>query len=425
MAAEIRVLTTYCPFWERTVYELWDGTYPIIAANNYLRSDLTLEDSTLADKAFSLLHFFRFLKRNSLDFFALTQESLTPFILLFRNELLWQVRSADADNSKSRTPSQKRLARVLTEVGFLCDWWGLIKPLVYRPNIGNRFSRLKSRSLPACFRIASRKDRKKFKDNHVLEPNEIEAIWQFVTAELRPIQPDLLRSSPSGPRRGWSSSRAAAWKREKDAYLERVAWFHRQQMLWALMLSSGMRRSEVPLIKINDVEFHREDLWVCLRPRQDTATLGRAKTGTRTIFIGWDSRVIVAWQNWMRSREILLNKWVQSGNARHEMFLTNRNGGPLTVEGLSSLFDKLDRRFEIFGGKFLEDQFRIHPHAVRHSVNSLFEERGVARHIRQRHLGHKRPETTDLYGKVYRKTYRDVLARLEASITKRVNEKTA
>jgi hypothetical protein len=34
--------------------------------------------------------------------------------------------------------------------------------------------------------------------------------------------------------------------------------------------------------------------------------------------------------------------------------------------------------------------------------------------VRQRHLGHKKPETTDLYGKVYRKTYINYLSAIDA-----------
>jgi integrase len=387
-----------------------------------------LADSTLSDKAYALLPFFRFLQRNSMDFFGLTEENLTPFILLFRNELSYRARHAEEREGMSMKSSTSlaRLSRTLTEVGFLCAWWGLVKPSKYQHDNNKGFFRnRRSRALPSCFNLAVPKWRRRFKQNHVLEPNEIQAIWDFLTSEMRPHQPHIVSTSPSGPKRGWPVQRVAAWKSAKEKYRERLAWFHRHQMLWALMVGSGMRRGEVTLIKLTDVEFHANDLWVCLRVRKDTAYLGRAKTGPRTIFIGWDSRIITAWQNWIRSREVLINKWVNAGNPRHDMFLTNRDGAPLTVEGLNSLFEGLNKRFRIFGGEFFEDQFRIHPHAVRHSVKSLFDEWDVPRHIKQRHLGHKKPETTDLYGKAFRKTYRDVLSRLETAVARRLSEKSA
>jgi integrase len=94
------------------------------------------------------------------------------------------------------------------------------------------------------------------------------------------------------------------------------------------------------------------------------------------------------------------------------MFFTNRDGGPLTVHGMGSLIDSLNTRFGVFGGQFLEDQFKLYPHAIRHTVETLFKAWGIPRDVRQRHLGHKRPDTTDLYGKVYRSVYVHSLSEL-------------
>jgi integrase len=247
-----------------------------------------------------------------------------------------------------------------------------------------------------------------------MEQEEVDAVWTYLTSEARPGRSSLLIESPTGPKRGWSSARVAAWKRDQQRYREQLAWFHRQQMLWALMIGSGMRRGELPLLMTNDVQFYGDDLWVTLRVRKATENLGSAKTGPRMMFIGWDLRILAAWQNWVRSRRILVDKWTRdTRNTKHEMFLTNRSGGPLTVDGLDSLFEPLNRRFQIFGGEFVEDQFKLHPHAIRHTVKTLFEEWDVPREIIQIHLGHRNPQTTDLYGKVYRKTYVNTLSSLK------------
>jgi integrase len=135
-------------------------------------------------------------------------------------------------------------------------------------------------------------------------------------------------------------------------------------MLWAVLIGSAMRRSEIPLLMMTDLQFHGDALWASLRLRKSTEALGRAKTGPRTVFIGWDSRVITAWQNWIRSRQVLIDKWSRTtDNPKHEMLLTNRDGGPLTVNGMDSLFENLNKRFVVFGGEFLEEQFTLHPHA--------------------------------------------------------------
>src|SRR5205085_1993231 len=89
------------------------------------------------------------------------------------------------------------------------------------------------------------------------------------------------------------------------------------------------------------------------------------------------------------------------------------DGGHLSLEGVASLFKMLNSRFHVFGGDFPEDRFRLHPHAIRHTVEALFKEWGIPHETRQRHLGHKKPETTDLYGKVYRKTYVTFLSRID------------
>jgi integrase len=429
MGNSIHVERTYCLFWKRVMCELWDDLSPVIPANNYLRSNLALSDHTLADKAYSLVLFFRFLQRNSIDFFDLNLRTLKPFILHFKNELLFRVRAGEADtddqDSNQAEPivepiSHSHAQSVLEEVYWLCEWWELIETRAARSLIAYGKSRSPNswrtpkRVIPECFRISIPKARRRFCENHVLEPSEVEAIWVYLTSEARPTRPKVLVKYPSGPRVGWSHRQISTWKTAQQWFRERLAWFHRQQMLWALLIGSAMRRSEVPLLMLVDVQFYGSDLWVALRLRKITEGLGRAKSGPRTIFIGWDTRIISAWQNWTRSRQVLIDLWMaKAGMPDHGMFLTNRSGGPLTVEGMMSLFEMLNSRFSVFGGEFPEDHFKLHPHAIRHTVEALFEEWGISHETRQRHLGHKKPATTDLYGKVYRKSYVALLSKLE------------
>ncbi len=430
MASSIHVARTYCPFWQRIVYELWDDLFPIVPANNYLHSNLALSDRTLADKAYSLVLFFRFLQRNSLDFFNLNSRKLKLFILQFRNELLFRVRAGKDVHKQKRAEislqaiGYSRAQSVLEEAGRLCDWWGIIETrpsqriASYRKNYSSNPRQVPKLVLPDYFRLNIPRYRKSVQENHVLEPAEVDAIWDYLTSEARPTRPDLLVKYPSGPKSGWSPHHILAWKKAQQQYKERLAWFHRQQMLWALFIGSAMRRSEVPLLTLSDIQLYGADLWVTLRLRKTTENLGYAKSGARTIFIGWDPRIISAWQNWIRSRQVLIDLWMaKTGRPDHGMFLTNRDGGPLTIEGVTSLFKMLNSRFHVFGGEFLEDKFRLHPHAIRHTVEALFKEWGIPHETRQRHLGHKKPETTDLYGKVYRKSYVAFLSRMDARNT--------
>lgn len=418
------VIRTYCPYWERALYELWDGLLPIIPANNYLRSNLALSASTIAGKAYSLALFFRFLVRNRLTFFDLNERSIEPYILKFRNELLLRARVGEVeriDLSKKHTKDEihpigyLHAKAILAEVGWLCVWWGLTKVKKYQPLRGRIKGQHDSQLLPDSFHIRIPNSGRRRENNHALEPEEVDRVWDYITRENRPHRPKILAKHTSHPPLNWPVRKIRAWNKAYQHYRVRLAWFHRQQMLWALMLGSAMRRSEVPLVMLSDLMFIGDDLWVTLRVRRSTVSLGRAKTGGRTIFIGWDSRVRTAWENWTRSRQALVDLWMaETGSPDHGMLLTNRDGSPLTVDGIDSLFVMLNARFTSFGGAFPEDQFHIHPHAVRHTVEALFRHWGVPIDVRQRHLGHKNPETTNLYGKFYRSTYKASLAKLSA-----------
>jgi hypothetical protein len=202
----IQVIRTRYPFWQRTVFELWDNLSPVVSANNYLRSNLVLSDHTLADKAYSFVLFFRFLQRNSLDFFDLSARTLRLHIIQFRNELLFRVRaSRGAPDERKQTPEEgivrplnyPRAKSVLAEVGYLCEWWGLIEPRPSQSIIGHgkmrspNSRRASKPVLPDCFQISILRARKRFRENHALEPSEVEAIWSYLTSEARPVR--LLR----------------------------------------------------------------------------------------------------------------------------------------------------------------------------------------------------------------------------------------
>ena len=191
-------------------------------------------------------------------------------------------------------------------------------------------------------------------------------------------------------------------------------------MLWAILIATGMRRAEIPLLMVADVEQRDEQLWVRLRPRATTAHLGDAKSGGRSMFAGWDERVVQAWRNWMLSRGDLVDAWMRrTGKADHGMLLVGRDGGPITTKGMASLFAGLNRHFGTFGED--DNRFSLHAHAIRHTVESLFRDWGVPLEVRQQHLGHKRPETTLSYGQTYRERYVEFLSQLD----RRLGETTA
>src|SRR6202008_1074265 len=103
-----------------------------------------------------------------------------------------------------------------------------------------RFRSNYTTALPEFFNIGIPRARRGFRENHVLEPDEVEAVWTYLTSEARPKTPRRLLDNAAGPKRGWCSRRAKAWRKARESYREQLAWFHRQQMLWAVFIGSGM-----------------------------------------------------------------------------------------------------------------------------------------------------------------------------------------
>jgi integrase len=426
------VIRTYCPFWGRDLYDLWDDHIPIIPANNYLRSHLHQTEKTLQNKSYALVLFFRFLKRNGISFFDFDSKNFEPYVLLFRNELLLRARAGvfkdgyESDEQSGTSIggiSYRHAQSVMTEVGQLFVWWKLIEPPIYPISPRRKSLKSRNRLLPEIFQISVPSKNKNRAPNHVLEPSQVEAIWDYVTRVTRPKPPQLLIEDPKGPGKRWNARKVVAWNKACDTYSIQLAWFRRQQMLWALMLGSGMRVGEVPLVMLRDVVSSLDKWWVTLRVRRTTQHLGRAKTGPRIIFIGWDDRIATGVMNWQQVRQILIDRWMaKTGQPDHGMFLVNRDGGPLTVEGIYCFFDMLIKAFPILGGAFAEEQFRLHPHAIRHTVDSLFDDWGVPLDIRQSHLGHKHPETTQKYGRKYHESYKTAVIDARDHAAKKTKE---
>jgi integrase len=251
---------------------------------------------------------------------------------------------------------------------------------------------------------------------HVMLEEEVARVWDYLGSGAVPQAPADVVRNPARPRAEWSPGRKAAWAAARTRYARRLAWHRRNRFLWALALASGMRRQELPLLMVGDVHLYRGELWVDLKVRREHSHLGQAKTGPRQMFVGFDARVPEAWSLWLQSRSVLVSAWVhRTGQPDHGMLLVDRKGGPLTPTGLPHLLKALTARLGLFGDEQLgEGGFRLHPHALRHTIKALFDEWGVDPAITQRHLGHRRADTTERYGKTFRTTYVETLRTVAA-----------
>lgn len=411
-----------CPYRQERVSELWDGPLPIVPANTYLRAAMNAKVQTLEAKAYRLVVFFRYLKANGWSFWDEDVRRGGAKMLFFRNALLARARRPQGDPAKI-THVTARL--IMDEVFQLCEWWrqsgedSLVSGVVIENGRGNLPHLDRQRhKLPDAF-VVRVPTAERYRLNDVLLLEEVEAVWSYLTIEAMPRAPALVRKHPR-PLAAWSPAKRGQWERGRAKFAERLAWHRRHLLLWAIFIGGAMRLDEVPLLMVHDLGLHNgRELWLSLRERHVTQDLGKAKTGGRLVFIGWDQRVVTAWTNWMRDRQTLVDRWMRrTGQPDHRMLLVNRDGGPLTADGVDSLFDRLNERFGVFGQEHASDNgFALHAHAIRHTVEAAFASWGVPIDVIQRHFGHKRVTTTMKYGKVYRRDYVQVLREIDARHT--------
>lgn len=409
----LRVHLVRCPIRQQEFAELWDGLSPVIPANAYLRYDANWKPRTLRAKAYRLLPFFEFLNANGWSFSDESVRRGGHKMVLFRNSIIERARLPE---KHTRHIKYSTARDILEEVYRLCEHW--VSPgenpiaALRATDRRGALSHLSTiaRQLPPAFRVTIPPEEKNA-PNDVMLVEEVDAVWQHITIEAAPPLPSCLKVNRLRPRSEWTEARQAAWHHERERFAERLAWFRRHQMLWALFVGSGIRLSEAPLFMNHDVALYNGELWASLRVRDATKELGDAKTGPRLMYIGRDRRVVNAWRNWQLSRPVLVEKWMRStGLPDHRMFLVNRDGGPLTVGGVASLFLTINKRFGCFGHEHPSDQgFALHPHAIRHTQEAIMRDEDVPLDVRQRHLGHSRGETTLAYGKTYRRRYVAVL----------------
>lgn len=416
----IRAVVFTCPVLKRQVTEVWAGLEPVVAANTYLRSNSAWAVSTVDTKARHLVLFFQWLADRGLSFWSPEVRTGGHLIAEFRNSLTERCRPEVPEEDRQTSRYAKS---VMYDVFLLCKHWRQPgdpplggEPAEERTKVVDGRGAQPQRThqeeqLPGAFKVSIPSDERNRKKPALL-PEEVERIWVYLGAARQPKPPELVRRHPGRPRPEWSPTERSKWARATGVYARRLARHRRRQMLWALMLASGMRRREIPLITNRDVRLYRGQLWVGLHVRRQHAHLGRAKTGSRMMYIGFDRRVMDAWLNWQESRAVLVAQWTaRTGLPDHGMFLVNDRGGPLTVGGILAFCEHLNAAFSRpgvendtpFGDEGLgEGGFRLHPHAVRHTITSLFRLWKVDKDVIRRHLGHRREQTTADYGKAYR-----------------------
>jgi hypothetical protein len=422
-----RVVRYHCPYLERGVVELWDGSFPCIAANIYLRrqaANLSWKRNTAEAKAYALLPLFRWLSSRGHSFWEDEVRRGGRVMMAFRLDLQRRITSP-LNPSPDEPISRNRAREIMNELLALCDYWTqerFEEPLVKTPQTARERRAGRSRSdkwKPAAFRIRASDHSSRGEESLTVE--EYERIWRLWLTDLRPVKPEILQSRI---RADWPESKRREHVATNSRWKMEQAWWARNLMYWALISTTGLRRREVPGVMLKDV-VHDSDTgyWVHLVDPTDGAIslteadrklvlasdLADFKTGSRTMFVGYEPRFADAFHTWRVWRPVLI---AASGRPDHGMLLVNgpgrggRIGSPLTAAGTVRWFDIVNDRLGPFSGDSLGGRsFFLSPHRIRHTIETMLNSRDVPLKTRQAHFGHKREETTLKYGSIYRTSY--------------------
>jgi integrase len=380
------------------------------------------ERGQVETRAYQLVPFLRYLSgaRSSepaapIDFWSLTWDDLRRY----KSDLLCQVRAsfrtddAHATQNGARPITHETADRYLFAAYSLFSWWAE-GPLTGRILEKTRraqgaFSHLKVtyEVRPEEFTIKTpRKYRQRRKRGLPLDIyNEV---WHFLETSLPPCPP-ILEADALTPRLRRVQQRA---ERSYDLQMLR---YHRNKALWAFLLATGFRVGEV--VRVRQTDFTQNirtgGLYVELRDRAADAHLSDVKGPFGQVFIGHTPRFLRHIQEWrdVGTRYAALRRQV-TGAAEHEMLFANDDGSPLTVGGVESFIDKIDRAVRIRARGY-----RFSPHVTRHTIGTILRSGNVDLVYRQWFFRHRQPETTEGYGSLFEQALGKAIAGYEKEPT--------
>jgi site-specific recombinase XerD len=143
-----------------------------------------------------------------------------------------------------------------------------------------------------------------------------------------------------------------------------------------LLYAAGLRISELLQLQLRDIDEER----LLIRVRHGK--------GRKTRYVGLSKMALVLMHNYKRQYQ------------PKKYLLEGQNGGPYSASSVRAVLKKAKRKAGI--------EKKVTPHVLRHSYATHLLEQGVdLRHV-QELLGHARPETTQIYTHVTRKTLTDI-----------------
>lgn len=429
----IKVTSGFCPVAGRTEYGLWDGVEPMLPANVYLRSLDDSEPGQVRARAYQLLPLFRFMagvrhyeeassraaERRRIDFFELTRQDAEGY----REDLKRRVNATVVREwRRGRVPEELPSAPAGWTLGHrtadgylmaayeLCLYWKIPWVLDLPEAIVHRGIRTASgyvtrqivrRPKPFSLRVPAKYRPRRTKG---LPYGVYMEIWRYLEGRM-PKYPPVLDTKP----RGRTAARSHA--KAEEQYDLAMMRYLRDKAIWAFLMATGFRRGEVLRIRAQEDFFRHpatggEYVRLVDRP-EDAALVGtELKTGEATVYIGHTEQLLTHIRAWRELRGLGLARERRrvTGVPEHPMLFSNDDGGPLTIDGLRAVFNRIDQAL-----KLRERGYQFSPHVCRHTLMTILRSRGVAGAFRQWHFRHRQQATTEHYGGVFEQV-------LEASI---------
>lgn len=183
------------------------------------------------------------------------------------------------------------------------------------------------------------------------------------------------------------------WTQDEVASFLAAAQKERLYALYALCMTTGLRRSEVTALRWADIDFDRlrisiNQTLIVVHGKQQFAERAKSDTSASDVSISASVAEILKRH---RARQLEEKMKYRDRYQDHDLVFCGLDGRPLWVENLTRrYFPRLCEKAEVR---------RIRFHDMRHSYASHLLDRGVPIPDVQRRMRHSRPSTTlDMYG---------------------------
>lgn len=369
----IRVESGNCLKSGRTIYALYSGALPIVAATIFLRhldSNRELSSNTLAAYAYALKSFFEFLRNNNISFWKISQATIKSYKRFHLNRY-----SKNGKFVLKRVTARQYLFALKQLIGY---WRGLREddPLFidHVANLDGKRLRENRRGMLSHISWYSRVPNDLWQIKIPQEEQHYKKRYKGLTLdECRTVR-DVL---------------------DKDTYhtdIQAMIYF-RDRALWAFMLMTMLRKGELVRIRVEDLDQRSGLIYLVDRPEDQW--LGDLKTGPDEIYVTSINPLWNVVNSWLTEGRWIAEKMLRSeGRDDHGMLFCNRDGGPLTQYAVDNLFRRLREACSFPKSKL------FFPHISRHTMASLMLDSGVNLTEVQRQLRRACLASTEIYARV-------------------------